>query len=898
MRSLNWAFWVCCGAATFGCGGNEAAKNSDTASVAGSSGGGSGAGTSRAGDTSVATSEGGAGANGGSATASGGGATASTSTTACVNGTERCDCYGNGTCNAGLTCASGLCVVVGVISTSGGTTSTTTAGGSANAGATASGGTASGGAAKGGATPGGAASGGTSATVGGDALAALFRSCGNSSLDTNEQCDDGNIQNGDGCTRLCQVELDWVCSGAGRLCVPTVVCGDGKLASVESCDDGNTNDDDGCSSDCKAVADGYQCRTPGKRCVPICGDSKLTGLEKCDDGNTDSGDGCSSTCLTEPGFSCSDSPSSCNLSICGNGVKEPGEGCDKGVANGLFYADGQGCSKTCTQEPNCRPGGVTQACSTVCGDGNVDLGEECDDGNAAAGDGCADNCKKESGFNCTDAEVSVATNCADGTGNCLILPVTYRDFEGQQVAGGHPDFFYYGASASGGRTTGVVSGATATTCIPNASGTKVAAPANGICPNSDAAGPCLGLVSDRLGSDGKPVYAKGTCPCMFTDWDKTGLLGTCPASGTASCTPSKGISGVQDCWVSGEGSHRLRVDSTVTVIQSAESFKQWYSDSSSSTTVKGTLELAALGDNQYQFRSSNGRTTADDVHDIFMATGVVSSLSSGFFPLEDQSRTKVCNLWPYWLSGLATNCVANAGNPVVSQWDPLGSFTAGIAGTGGPIAPVTGVRRNFYFTSEVRYLFRYSGISSSLAFYGDDDVWIFINGKLALDLGAPHERLQGSVAVDAAQYALELGKIYEIAVFHADRQPRESNYELTVPGNTKTRSTCAPNCGDGVVTSGEDCDDGANNKPASDAYGACTTTCKLGPYCGDGEVTGAEACDNGVRNGAPYGTAAGCTNGCEKVHYCGDRIIDGAFGEECDGGAVCAADCKLVLSSP
>ncbi len=32
------------------------------------------------------------------------------------------------------------------------------------------------------------------------------------------------------------------------------------------------------------------------------------------------------------------------------------------------------------------------------------------------------------------------------TGQCLELPVKYRDFESERETGGHPDFFYYGST--------------------------------------------------------------------------------------------------------------------------------------------------------------------------------------------------------------------------------------------------------------------------------------------------------------------------------------------------------------------------------------------------------------------------------------------------------------------
>ena len=75
-------------------------------------------------------------------------------------------------------------------------------------------------------------------------------------------------------------------------------------ARREACDDMNTTAGDGCSADCKKVETGYECRVPGRRCVPACGDGKIIGGEACDDGNTTPDDGCSPTCAVEPGATC------------------------------------------------------------------------------------------------------------------------------------------------------------------------------------------------------------------------------------------------------------------------------------------------------------------------------------------------------------------------------------------------------------------------------------------------------------------------------------------------------------------------------------------------------------------------------------------------------------------
>ena len=44
--------------------------------------------------------------------------------------------------------------------------------------------------------------------------------CGNLMLDNGEQCDDGNIDIGDGCSASCQVEQGWIChTSPPSLCV-------------------------------------------------------------------------------------------------------------------------------------------------------------------------------------------------------------------------------------------------------------------------------------------------------------------------------------------------------------------------------------------------------------------------------------------------------------------------------------------------------------------------------------------------------------------------------------------------------------------------------------------------------------------------------------------------------
>jgi cysteine-rich repeat protein len=606
--------------------------------------------------------------------------------------------------------------------------------------------------------------------------------------------------------------------------------------------------------------------------------------------------------------------------------------------NGLFYGDGKGCSKTCTKEPNCQDAsGKTQACTTSCGDGNLDPGEDCDDGNGLDNDGCSSKCKKEGGFDCPTTDQQDATDCQTGGGQCLELPVIYRDFQPENVtSGGHPDFYFLGTRYNS-------SAKSTTVCVPNSGG-----PSKG----NDSTARCMGIMADSL-LNGKPQPGSTkTCDCQFSDWnlgnsdriegkytqvgndspmsDGAGnfLGGTKGATVNTTSTTGAYTGKLIDYTTSSTGGPIWK--GTTPAYKDATSFKQWFNDDKAvNKTFTSVLEMKQIGTNIYQYASTS-----------HLGEG-------GFFPLDtlNPSQATLCNLWPYWNHG--------NGNPIWStckgdQYLFTPRATLADCATGDTledgcwVVGIAGVKHDSYFTDEARYYFVYDGASGiQLSFYGDDDLFIFINGQLVLDLGGVHQQLPGQVTVkgnpgdadvveggclDAAgniigatagskecsptngtpptakmpddyrtrtvKLGLVTGKVYEIAIFGADRHPPESNYQLTLQGFATKKSECQPTCGDGLPVAGEECDcgDGSKDPPASclgpndnPSYNGCTKDCKFGPFCGDGKVSDGEQCDNG-KNTDDYGATSGCAPGCKTPARCGDGTVQASYSEECDDG--------------
>ena len=86
--------------------------------------------------------------------------------------------------------------------------------------------------------------------------------------------------------------------------------------------------------------------------------------------------------------------------------------------------------------------------------------------------------------------------------------------------------------------------------------------------------------------------------------------------------------------------------------------------------------------------------------------------------------------------------------------------------------------KNFHFTYELATDFVYlPGQGQVFTFRGDDDVWVFVNDELVIDLGGVHSANTQTIELDRLGN-LKANQVNSLRFFFAERHTTQSNFRI------------------------------------------------------------------------------------------------------------------------
>ena len=544
------------------------------------------------------------------------------------------------------------------------------------------------------------------------------------------------------------------------------VCGDGIVSGEELCDsDIPFGEPGGCpiAADCEALSEGCEkFALRGTFCQRRC-ELVETITEPSEEGD----------------FCCPDGANAANdpdcSSVCGNGVFEPGEDCDDGELNGQ---PGQ-CNNSCT-------GFVPVGC----GNGFLEEDEECDDGEAnsdTAPNACRTDCSLPT---CGDGVTDDGEVCDDGAQN------------------GEPN-----------------------QCASDCQGTTPSVCGNGVIEADE--------ICDDGELNGEPNQCASDCSGLTAANCGNGVVeeGEVCDDGAANGTPNScngSCSGVTPS-VCGNG-----------VVEAGEDCD----DSGESATCNADCSFATCGDGVLNASAGevcdDGDDNSDTAPDACRTDCTEATCGDGVVDSDE-----VCDT-----AGNSATCNANCTAPVCGD---------GILNTAAGEACDDGDDNSDTAADACR-------TDCSLPTCGDG---VVDSGEACDDGGLNGQPLQcNSTCTGITQGVCGNG------VVEGDEQCDDGAANSNTTPDACRTNCRLPFCGDGVADTGEACDDGAAN--SNTTPNACRTNCSE-PVCGDGVVDTSfgETCDDGPLNGEPNQCASDCQGTTPAV--CGNGVVES--GETCDDGA-------------